>query len=89
MKKKSKVREIFENFHKMIQTQFQAKIQVLRTNNAREYYRKILRPYLLENGIVHQSSCIDTPQQNGVVERKNRHLTEVAQSLMIVSNVPK
>ena len=89
MKKKSKVREIFENFHKMIQTQFQAKIQVLQTNNAREYYHKILRPYLLENGIVHQSSCIDTPQQNGVVERKNRHLTEVAQSLMIVSNVPK
>ncbi|RVX15345.1 Retrovirus-related Pol polyprotein from transposon TNT 1-94 [Vitis vinifera] len=73
----------------MVQTQFQAKIQVLRTDNDREYYHNILGSYLLENGIVHQSSCIDTPQQNGVVERKNRHLMEVARSLMIASNVPK
>ncbi|RVW87783.1 Retrovirus-related Pol polyprotein from transposon TNT 1-94 [Vitis vinifera] len=76
MKKKSEVREIFENFNNMVQTQFQAKIQVLRTDNAREYYHNILGSYLLENGIVHQSSCIDTPQQNGVAERKNRHLME-------------
>ncbi|RVW95281.1 Retrovirus-related Pol polyprotein from transposon RE1 [Vitis vinifera] len=55
----------------MVQTQ-----QVLRTDNAREYYHNILGSYLLENGIVHQSSCIDTPQQNGVAERKNRHLME-------------
>ena len=89
MKKKSEVREIFENFNNMVQTQFQAKIQVLRTDNAREYYHNILGSYLLENGIVHQSSCIDTPQQNGVAERKNRHLMEVARSLMIASNVPK
>ncbi|RVW75579.1 Retrovirus-related Pol polyprotein from transposon RE1 [Vitis vinifera] len=82
MKKKSEVREIFENFNNMVQTQFQAKIQVLRTDNAREYYHNILGSYLLENGIVHQSSCIDTPQQNGVAERKNRHLMEVARSLM-------
>ncbi|RVW90198.1 Retrovirus-related Pol polyprotein from transposon TNT 1-94 [Vitis vinifera] len=89
MKKKSEVREIFENFNNMVQTQFQAKIQVLRTDNAREYYHNILGSYLLENGIVHQSSCIDTPQQNGVAERKNRHLMEVARSLMIASNMPK
>ncbi|RVW21058.1 Retrovirus-related Pol polyprotein from transposon TNT 1-94 [Vitis vinifera] len=89
MKKKSEVREIFENFNNMVQMQFQAKIQVLRTDNAREYYHNILGSYLLENGIVHQSSCIDTPQQNGVAERKNRHLMEVARSLMIASNVPK
>ncbi|KAL6311476.1 hypothetical protein AAG906_012064 [Vitis piasezkii] len=89
MKKKSEVREIFENFNNMVQTQFQAKIQVHRTDNARECYNNILGSYLLENGIVHQSSCIDTPEQNGVAERKNRHLMEVARSLMIASNVPK
>ncbi|WKA06926.1 hypothetical protein VitviT2T_024803 [Vitis vinifera] len=73
----------------MVQTQFQAKIQVHRTDNARECYNNILGSYLLENGIVYQSSCIDTPQQNGVAERKTRHLMEVARSLMIASNVPK
>lgn len=39
-------------------------------------------------GIVHHSSCMDTPQQNGVTERKNRHLLEVTRSLMMATNVP-
>ena len=43
----------------------------------------------MNNGIIHQSSCVDTPQQNGVAERKNRHLLEVSRSIMFTSNVPK
>ena len=70
MKEKSEAGSIFKFFHSMIQTQFQAKIQVFRTDNAREYFNVILGNYLLENGIIHQSSCIDTPQQNGIAERK-------------------
>ncbi|RZB75887.1 Ubiquitin carboxyl-terminal hydrolase 14 [Glycine soja] len=38
--------------------------------------------------ILHQSTCPHTPQQNGIVERKNRHLLETARSLMLNSNVP-
>ncbi|RVW20625.1 Retrovirus-related Pol polyprotein from transposon TNT 1-94 [Vitis vinifera] len=45
--------------------------------------------FLAQEGIVHLSSCVDTPQQNGIVERKNRHLLEVARSLMFSMNVPK
>ena len=73
----------------MIQTQFQAKIQVLRTNNAKEYFKLILGDYLLSQGIVHQSSYVDIPQQNGVAKRKNRHLLEVDRSLMFSTHVPK
>ena len=39
--------------------------------------------------MVHQSSCVNTPQQNGVFERKNCHLLEVTRSLLFGSNVPK
>ncbi|KAA0067137.1 Cysteine-rich RLK (RECEPTOR-like protein kinase) 8 [Cucumis melo var. makuwa] len=39
-------------------------------------------------GIVHQTSCAYTPQQNGVAERKNRHLVEVARSLMFSTSLP-
>jgi hypothetical protein len=39
-------------------------------------------------GILHQTSCPNTPQQNGVAERKNRHLLEITRSLLIGSNVP-
>ena len=45
--------------------------------------------YLLCEGIIHQSSCVDTPQQNGIAERKNRHILEVARSLLFSTNMPK
>ena len=43
---------------------------------------------MTENGIVHQFSCVDTPQQNGVTQRKNIQLLEVARSLMFTIGVP-
>lgn len=88
MKKISVAGQIFKNFNKMIQTQFQAKIQVLKTDNAREYFKSILEDFLLSEGIVHQSSCVDTPQQNGIAKRKNIHLLEVAISLVFSTHVP-
>ena len=73
----------------MIQNQLQAQIQILRTDNGREYFHFALGTYLMNNGIIHQSSCVDTPQQNGVAEQKNKHLLEVSRSIMFTSNVPK
>ena len=49
----------------------------------------MLRRFFQEKGIVHQSTCRDTPQQNGIAERKNRHLLEVARALIFHVNVPK
>ena len=39
--------------------------------------------------MLHQSFCVNTPQKNGVSKRKNRHLLEIARSLLFASNVPK
>ena len=89
MKEKSEIGIIFQRFNTTIQTQFQTKIQVLKTDNAREYFGSILREYLSKQGIIHHSSCVDTPQQNGVAEHKSRHILEVVRSLMFTTNVPK
>ena len=78
LKEKSKAKEIFKNFNVMINTQFQNKIQIFRIDSGTKYFNSILGPYLREHGIIHQSSCIATPQQNGILERKNRHLLDVA-----------
>ena len=44
--------------------------------------------FLQQKGIVPQRSCPYTPQQNGVAERKNRHLLDVVCTLLLQSSVP-
>lgn len=48
-----------------------------------------LESFLKENGVHHQFTCVDAPQQNGIAERKNKHLLEVARAIMFYMNVPK
>ena len=89
MNEKLEVGQIFKKFYNMIQTQFHDKIQVLKSDNERDYFNSIIGEFLLKEGIVHQSSCIDTSQQNNIAERKNRHFLEVARALTLSSHVLK
>jgi hypothetical protein len=49
---------------------------------------KYLQNFFTENGILHETSCVGTQQQNGVAKRKNRHLLEITRSLLFESKVP-
>ena len=60
----------------------------LRSDNGIEYINNEFKAYLSEQGMLHQTTCPRTIPQNGVAERKNRHLLEVARSLMFQMNVP-
>uniref|UniRef100_A0A5B6Z677 Putative polyprotein n=1 Tax=Davidia involucrata TaxID=16924 RepID=A0A5B6Z677_DAVIN len=88
LRHKDEVFSCFRTFHKMVSTQFDAKIRVLRSDNGTEYANGEFRAYLADHGILHQTTCVDTPAQNGVAERKNRHLLEVARSLIFTMQVP-
>ena len=77
MKENSQTVSLFKKFNAMVQNQFHTNSQVLKTDNARDYFNSTLGDYFSSSGIVYQSSCNETPQQNGVVERKNRHLLDV------------
>ncbi|KAE8683346.1 putative protein phosphatase 2C 12 [Hibiscus syriacus] len=67
---------VFTQFYNMVLTQFGSKIQLFKSDNGSEFFAKSLGAFFREKGIVQISSCVDTPQQNGIAERKNRHLLE-------------
>ena len=54
---KSKVSSIFQNFYHTIETQFNTKIVILRSDNGREFQNHNLSEFLISKGIVPQSSC--------------------------------
>jgi transposase InsO family protein len=89
LKHKNEVVRCFKDFHKLVTNQFNARVQIIRTDNGTEYVNNEFISYISDQGIIHQTTCPGTPSQNGVAERKNRHLLEVARSLMFQMNVPK
>lgn len=58
----------------MVETQFKVKIRVFRSNNGTEFSNKMIQWFCNNKRIIHQTSVAYTPQQNGVVQRKHRHL---------------
>lgn len=46
-------------------------------------------PHFDEFGIVYQATCPGIPEQNGVAEKKNKHLLEIAHAIMFTMNVSK
>lgn len=89
LKCKSDVSMVMPMFHNLIQNQFGVKIKRFRSNNAKDHFNQVLTPYFRNEGIIHESSCVHTPQQNGVAERKNGHLLDTTRALLFQNNVPK
>ena len=77
MKSRSELFHIFQSFFNEIQTQFGVPIKILRSDNGHEYHSNSFKQFMALCGILHQTSCAYTPQQNGVAKRKNRHLIEL------------
>uniref|UniRef100_A0A8R7PAD8 Integrase catalytic domain-containing protein n=1 Tax=Triticum urartu TaxID=4572 RepID=A0A8R7PAD8_TRIUA len=89
LKQKCDVLSAFKDFYALICNQYNARVKIFRSDNGTEYVNQEFDYFLASNGIIHQTTCVNTAAQNGVAERKNRHLLEVARSLMFTMNVPK
>lgn len=72
----------------LIKTQFNTVFKVVRSDNGTESFNKQCHDLFDTYGIVHQSSCVYASQQNGIVERKHRHILNVARELKFQANIP-
>ena len=70
----------------MVETQFEKRVKMIRSDNGPEF---MLNEYYFMKGILHQKSCVATPQQNGRVERRHQHILNLARALMFQSMLPK
>ena len=69
LEERSEVSGVIELFHNEIKNQFSTSIRVLCTDNALEYMKNDASLFCSKNGIIHQTSCSHTSQQNGVAKR--------------------
>ena len=88
LRSKSEVLQVFQTFIVYVETQFTSVIKVLRSDSGGEYMSNEFQAFLTQKGILSQRSCPYTPQQNGLAERKNRHLLDVVRTLLLESSVP-
>ncbi|GFS34572.1 hypothetical protein Acr_00g0034750 [Actinidia rufa] len=89
MRHKSEVFSHFTHFLQMIKTQYNTVVRNIRSYNGREYITNEFRAELNKCGILQQLTCPYTPEQNGVAERKNRHIMSVVRCLLRGMGVPK
>ncbi|GJZ60734.1 retrovirus-related pol polyprotein from transposon TNT 1-94 [Tanacetum coccineum] len=85
---KDETPEVLKDFLTMIQRNLQALVISVRTDRGTEFLNKTLNAFFKEEGIEHQTSTPRTPEQNGVVERRNRTLVEAARTMLSASKLP-
>ncbi|XP_019232805.1 PREDICTED: uncharacterized protein LOC109213460 [Nicotiana attenuata] len=78
---KSDVITVLKNFIVMVKTQFGRMVKCFRSDNSSEFFNHNCTTLFQMHGIIHQSSCPHTPQQNGVVERRHKHVLETARAI--------
>ncbi|GJZ44610.1 putative ribonuclease H-like domain-containing protein [Tanacetum coccineum] len=72
----------------MIQVRLKETVRRIRTDNGTEFVNQTLREYYEKADISHETSVARSPQQNGVVERRNRTLIEAACTMLIYAKAP-
>ncbi|GJV88017.1 retrovirus-related pol polyprotein from transposon TNT 1-94 [Tanacetum coccineum] len=88
LRSKDETPEVLKDFLTMIQRNLQAQVISVRTDRGTEFLNKTLHAYFKEEGIEHQTSTPRTPEQNGIVERRNRTLVEAARTMLLASKLP-
>ncbi|KAJ9553022.1 hypothetical protein OSB04_017067 [Centaurea solstitialis] len=89
LKTKDETSNLIINFIKAVQVQLKLPVQTVRSDNGTEFKNQVLKGFYNSLGITQTFSAARTPEQNGVVERRNRTLVEAARSMLAQSQLPQ
>jgi transposase InsO family protein len=81
-RKKTQTQETLNKFLRRAQNEFELRIKKIRSDNGTEFKNSQIEGFLEEEGIKHEFSSPYTPQQNNVVERKNRTNMDMARTML-------
>ena len=86
---KSEVFASFKIFLAYVENHFSTTIKTLHTDSGEEYVSKDFQNFLQQKRKISEKTCPCTPRgkQNGISERKNRHLLDIARSILLESSV--
>ncbi|GJT63896.1 retrovirus-related pol polyprotein from transposon TNT 1-94 [Tanacetum coccineum] len=87
-KSKDEAPDFIVKFLKMIQVRLKVPVRRIRTDNGTEFVNQTLREYYEKVGISHETFVARSPQQNGVVGRRNRTLIKAARAILIYAKAP-
>nr|GEZ34561.1 retrovirus-related Pol polyprotein from transposon TNT 1-94 [Tanacetum cinerariifolium] len=88
LRSKDETPEVLINFLGLVQRGLHAQVRTVRTDKGTKFLNQTLHAYFAAEGILHQTSVARTPEQNGVVERRNRTLVEAARTMLSAAKVP-
>ncbi|GJX14106.1 retrovirus-related pol polyprotein from transposon TNT 1-94 [Tanacetum coccineum] len=88
LRSKDETPEVLIDFLRLVQRGLHAQVRTVRTDKDTEFLNKTLHAYFAKEGIEHQTSTARTPEQNGVVGRRNRALVEAARTMLSAAKVP-
>lgn len=86
LKLKSETGEAVRQFVTQVERQFDRKVKIFQTDGGSEF--KPLREFFNNKGIIHRCTCPHTSQQNGMVERKHRHVVVMGLTLLAQGSLP-
>jgi transposase InsO family protein len=88
MRQRSEVFSIFKKFKALVEKQSGHSIKVLRSDRGKEYTSSKFEKFCEEEGVERQLTVGYTPQQNGVSERKNQTVMEMAKCMLFEKGIP-
>ncbi|GKB13134.1 retrovirus-related pol polyprotein from transposon TNT 1-94 [Tanacetum coccineum] len=88
LRSKDEALDFIIKFFKMIQVRLKVTVRRIRTDNGTQFVNETLREYYEKIGISHETSIARSPQQNGVVKRRNRTIIEATRTMLIYAKAP-